>query len=71
MANSIRVSSANLERKKSENLNLRVLKSGGWTQPVTKMLRRGESPKGGATGEILNFTTANCWPLVTVGDVFL
>ena len=41
------------EKKKSENLTLMVLKSGGWTpQPVTKFVKsaqKEESPKRGVT----------------------
>ena len=40
--------------KESENLILRVVKSGGLTpQPVTKVPRRGESPNGALPGIFL------------------
>ena len=48
------------EEKESGNLTLRVLKLGGWMpQPDTKSAQKGKCPKGGATGENLNFITAN------------
>ena len=53
------------KEKQSENLTLRVLKSGGWTpQPVTKVPRRGETIMGCYRGNF-EFYHRKCWPLVT------
>ena len=53
-------SSANLKRKKERESHSEGIKIGRIDAAAGhKSAQKGESPKGGATGEIVNFTTEN------------